>query len=104
MCRSVGEAGRITWTGALEDRNVGEVLLEPWSEPPRAVEQPRLALTERAAVLHAMISAIHSGEEPETNASDNLGSLAAMLGLVESIESGAPIEVGGWIGPEGTQP
>jgi predicted dehydrogenase len=98
----IGEAGRITWSGALEDRNTGEVLLEPWGEPPRAVEQPRLALTERAAVLHAMISAVESGEEPETGASDNLGSLAAMLALVESIESGAPVEVGGWIGPEGT--
>ena len=99
----VGEAGRLTWSGALEDRNVGEVLLEPWGEPPQAVDQPRLALTERAAVLRALISAIESGEEPETSASDNLGSLAAMLGLVESIESGAPIEVGGWIEPEGTQ-
>ena len=100
----VGEAGRMTWTGALEDRNVGEVLLEPWGEPPRAVEQPRLALTERAAVLQAMVSAIESGEEPETGASENLGSLAAMLGLVESIESGAPIEVGGWIRPMETEP
>ena len=99
----VGEAGRIIWTGALEDRNVGEVLFEPWGESPRAVEQPRLALTERPAVLQAMISAIQSGEEPETSASDNLGSLAAMLGLVESIESGAQIEVGGWIWPEGAQ-
>jgi predicted dehydrogenase len=100
----VGEAGRIIWTGALEDRNVGEVLMERWGESPRAVEQPRLALTERAAVLQAMVSAIQSGEEPETSASDNLGSLAAMLGLVESIESGAPVEVGGWIRPEGAKP
>ena len=97
----VGEAGRVIWTGALADRNVGEVLLEPWGDSPRAVEQPRLALTERPAVLHAMISAIQGGEEPETGASDNLASLAAMLGLVESIESGAPIEVEGWIRPGG---
>ena len=100
----VGEAGRMTWSGALEDRNAGEVILEPWGEPPRAVEQPRLALTERAAVLQAMVSAIQSGEEPETSASDNLGSLAAMLGLIESIESGVPIEVGGWIRPMETEP
>jgi predicted dehydrogenase len=26
----VGEAGRLIWSGAREDRNVGEVLLEPW--------------------------------------------------------------------------
>ena len=89
----VGEAGLLTWSGAREDRNVGEVLLESWGEVPRAVEQPRLALTERAAVLQALISAIESGEEPETAASDNLGSLAAMLGLIESIESGVPAEV-----------
>jgi predicted dehydrogenase len=100
----VGEAGLMTWSGALEDRNVGEVILQPWGEPPRAVEQPRLALTERAAVLEAMVSAIQSGEEPETSASDNLGSLAAMLGLVESIESGAPVEVGRWIGPMEAEP
>ncbi len=97
----VGEAGRMTWSGALEDRGAGEVFLEPWGEPPQAVEQPRLALTERAAVLQALVSAVEGGEEPETGASDNLGSLAAMLGLVESIESGAPVEVGGWFGPEG---
>ena len=90
----VGEAGLLTWSGAREDRNVGEVLLQPWGEVPRPVEQPQLALTERAAVLHAMITAIESGEEPETTASDNLGTLAAMLGLVESIESGAPVELG----------
>jgi predicted dehydrogenase len=90
----VGEAGLLTWSGATEDRNVGEVLLEPWGEPARTVEQPQLALTERAAALQALIAAIESGEEPETGASDNLGSLAAMLGLVESIESGAPVEVG----------
>jgi predicted dehydrogenase len=90
----VSEAGLQTWVGATEDRNVGEVILQPWSEPARPVEQPSLALTERAAVLHAMISAVESGEEPETGASDNLGGLAAMLGLIESIESGAPVEVG----------
>ncbi len=45
-------------------------------------------------MLQALFAAIESGEEPETGASDNLGSLAAMLGLVESIESGAPVEVG----------
>jgi predicted dehydrogenase len=90
----VGEAGLLTWSGARDDRNVGEVLLEPWGEAPRGVEQPQLALTERAAVLQALIAAVESGEEPETAASDNLGSLAAMLGLVDSIESGAPVEVG----------
>ena len=89
----VGEAGLLTWSGAREDRNAGEVLLELWGEPARAVEQPQLALTERAAVLDALIAAVESGEEPETAASDNLGSLAAMLGLIESIESGAPFEV-----------
>ncbi|MDQ3794525.1 MAG: Gfo/Idh/MocA family oxidoreductase [Actinomycetota bacterium] len=90
----VGEAALLTWRGATEDRNVGEVILQRWGEPARAVEQPRLDLTQRAAVLQALIAAIESGEEPETGASDNLGSLAAMLGLVESIESGAPVEIG----------
>jgi predicted dehydrogenase len=92
----VGEAGFLTWSGAREGRNAGEVLLELWGEPARAVEQPQLALTERAAVLQALIAAIESGEKPETAASDNLGSLAAMLGLVESIEGGEPVELEGF--------
>jgi hypothetical protein len=95
----VGEAGLLTWSGARDDRNVGDVLLEPWGEVPRAVEQSQLALTERAAVMQALIAAIESGEEPETAASDKLSSLAAMLGLVESIESGAPVEVGEFTEP-----
>ncbi len=47
-------------------------------------------------MLQALIAAIETGAEPETAASDNLGSLAAMLGLVESIESNAPVELEGF--------
>lgn len=90
----VGEKGRMIWADpADEDRNAGGVVLEPWGEPPRPVEQPRLALTERAAVLQAFRAAVHNGTEPETAASDNIRSLAATLGLVESVESGAPVDV-----------
>lgn len=89
----VGEAGRMLWRGERDDRNAGEVLLEPWGEPPRPIEQPRLALTERAAVLQALRAAVRNGEEPETAASDNVSSLAAALGLIESIETGGPVEV-----------
>ncbi len=89
----VGEAGRMLWKGDKDDRNAGEVLLEPWGEPRRPVEQPRLALTERAAVLQALRTAVSDGEEPETAASENLGSLAAALGLVEAIETGGPVEI-----------
>ena len=89
----VGESGRMLWRGEGDDRNTGEVLLEPWDEPPRPVEQPRLALTERAAVLQTLRAAVRDGEVPETSASDTLGSLAAMLTLVESIETGASVEV-----------
>ncbi len=89
----VGEAGRLTWAGPKEDRNAGEILFESWGETPRRVEQPRLPYLERAAVLQAMRDAVNSGKEPETSAADNIHTLAAVLGLVASIEGGEVVDV-----------
>ena len=89
----VGEAGRLIWAGPKEDRNAGEVQFQPWGEPPRPIEQPRLASLERAATLQSLRAAVQNGEVPETSAADNVRTLAAVLGMVESIESGEPVEI-----------
>ena len=44
-------------------------------------------------MLQSLRVALRREEEPETSGLDNLGSLAAALGLVESIESGAPVQI-----------
>lgn len=87
----VGSEGRLLWSGDKEDRNVGDVTLEPWGKPPILVEQPQMPAIERAATLQQLRDAIEGGKQPETNAHDNVNSLAVVLGCVESIEGGTPV-------------
>jgi predicted dehydrogenase len=89
----VGEAGRLLWSGSNEDRGTGEVVFERWGRQPRPVEQRDLEFVEREATLQALRAAIEGGLPPETAATDNVRSLAAMLGCVSSIESGEPVDV-----------
>ncbi len=90
-----GEAGRLIWSGSTGDRGTGEVVLEKWGGKPSPVQQPELEFVEREATLQALREAVESGETPETAAADNVRSLAAMLGCVQSIESGEVVDVAG---------
>jgi predicted dehydrogenase len=93
----VGEEGRLLWRGDPDDRGTGEVLVERWGERPRRVEQPSLGFLEREATLQALRAVIEVDEQPETAASDNLRSLAAMLGCLRSVEDGGPVSVTGML-------
>ena len=88
-----GEEGRLLWVGDGDDRGVGEVLLERWSEAPRRLGTPELEFVERAATLQALRAAVETGEAPETAAEDNAKSLAVVLGCLRSIESGETADV-----------
>jgi predicted dehydrogenase len=94
----LGEAGRLLWSGSLEDRGTGEVIFERWGRGSHPVEQHDLEFVEREATLQALRAAIEGGEPPETVGSDNVKSLAAMLGCVKSIESGEPVDVSALLG------
>jgi predicted dehydrogenase len=89
----LGERGRITWSGGRPDATSGEVTLYRWNEPPRTAEQPQLAFVDRVGTLHAFRAAVETGAEPETAARDNIESLALVLACVESIGSGAPVDL-----------
>jgi predicted dehydrogenase len=99
----VGEAGRLLWSGSLEDRGTGEVIFERWGQESRPVGQHDLEFVEREATLQALRAAIEGGEPPETAAADNVRSLAAMLGCVRSIESGEPVDVPALLGTKGAK-
>jgi predicted dehydrogenase len=99
----LGEAGRLLWSGSLEDRGTGEVIFERWGGGSQPVEQHDLEFVEREATLQALRAAIESGEPPETVGADNVKSLAAMLGCVRSIESGEPVEVSALLGAKGAK-
>ena len=94
----LGEAGRLLWSGSLDDRGTGEVIFERWGRGSHPVEQHDLEFVEREATLQALRAAIEGGEPPETVGSDNVKSLAAMLGCVKSIESGDPVDVSALLG------
>ncbi len=89
----VGERGRLLWRGDIEDRSMGEVLLQSWGEEPRPVEQENLAFIERSATLQRFREAIEGGSPPETAAADNVKSLAVVLGCVASLENGDRVDV-----------
>jgi predicted dehydrogenase len=90
----VGARGRLVWRGGESDPLSGEVLLERLGEASAALALPELAVVDRAGSLAAFREAVETGREPETNARDNVGSLAVVLAMVESIERGEVVEVG----------
>ncbi len=90
-----GEQGRVRWSGGEADATTGEVALETWGEPARAVETPPVAAVDRAGTLAACWDAGAGGAEPETSGRDNLGSLAVVLACVESLERGEVVALDG---------
>jgi len=99
----LGEAGRILWSGSLDDRGTGEVIFERWGGGSQPVEQHGLEFVEREATLQALRVAIEGGETPETVGADNVKSLATMLGCVSSIESGDLVDVSALLGAKGAK-
>ncbi|MGH3147031.1 MAG: Gfo/Idh/MocA family protein, partial [Rubrobacter sp.] len=98
-----GEAGRLLWRGDREDRGKGEVLLEKWSGETRTVDQENREFVERGATLQALRAAVEGGGQPETVASDNVKSLAVVLGCVASIEGGGYVDVGALVAGGGAK-
>lgn len=89
----LGEKGRLTWRGGVDNAETAELRLELWGREPRDMLLPVLPLTDRPAVLNAFAGAIATGEPPETCAADNIHSLAIVLGAVAASESGAVVEL-----------
>lgn len=56
---------------------------------------PDMESTDQAAILEAFVRAIHSEEEPETSARDNIKSIEMVFKTVESCEQGRPVRLEG---------
>jgi predicted dehydrogenase len=89
----LGTKGSLTWTGGAADGIPTELKLTRWGKPPQLVDQVEVDFVDRAGTLEAFREAVQSGTEPETSARDNIRSLAIVLGCVESIERGEPVDV-----------
>jgi predicted dehydrogenase len=95
--RITGSRGMLTWDGeeAFEAAVAGgEQGLLHGSSP---VDVPGPAHDEEthghASVIASFIEAIRSGKRPETDGSDNIRSLAMVLGAIESAKTGKRVEI-----------
>ena len=95
--RIIGEKGTILWNGheefqcEVEDGNKG------FMRPVKSVEVPTGEFGAKAeghaGILREFVDAIRDGGTPETNAADNLNSLAMVLGAVESSNGGMRVNL-----------
>jgi predicted dehydrogenase len=89
----VGERGRLTWNGGVDDPNQGQITVDLWGQAPKPMPVPRSMAIDREAVLDAFAHAVETGEEPETSVRDNILSLAIVIGMVESIDRGEEVRI-----------
>ena len=95
--RIIGERGTVLWDGnegfgcEVEDGDKG------FMRPVRSLEVPTGEFGTKAdghtGIIREFVNAIQGDAAPETNAADNLNSLAMVLGAVESSDLGARINL-----------
>lgn len=89
----LGREGRLLWRGGLADDMTGDLTLERWGEPAESVPLPVLNAKDRGGSLVAFRDALAENAIPETAATDNIHSLAAILAAVQSADSGEVVRL-----------
>jgi predicted dehydrogenase len=103
--RIIGTEGTLIWDGADDVRaeklpadhltsQPGVFLKEMEPVPPPAEPDP-IQTRGHFSVMHQFMSAVNGGPAPETPSTDNIHSLAMVLGAIESAERGAWVAVRG---------
>lgn len=96
--RVVAERGSLVWDGFNDLRAEGVAKnreglfdkVEPIDVPPL---DPRDRVGGHIGVMQDFVAAIRDGTEPETVGTDNIRSLAMVLGAIESAKSGRRVEI-----------
>lgn len=89
----LGERGRATWSGGVEDALAGTVRFGRHRQRQERVKLPALRLVDRRGVLAELRRAIVEGGQPEASAADNLYSLATILAIARSTDERRPVRV-----------
>lgn len=84
----IGREGRLLWSGGLADDMTADLRLDLWGKPVEQVPLPHLDAQDRSGVLVEFREALADGRRPETDAADNIHSLAAVLAAVQSADTG----------------
>ena len=88
------EGGEIAWTSREgRDAAADRVTVRKLGKLARKVRLPELPALDRAGTLAAFVQAIATGTQPETSGRDNLGSVAFMLAMIESANTGLAVPV-----------
>jgi predicted dehydrogenase len=89
----LGERGRATWSGGVDDALRGVVRFGRHREPAERVKLPSLRWVDRRGVLAELRRAVAAGEQPESTAADNVRSLATILAIARSTDERRPVAV-----------
>jgi predicted dehydrogenase len=89
----LGERGRATWSGGVDDALLGMVRFGRYREPAARVKLPSLRWVDRRGVLAELRRAVAAGEQPECSAADNVKSLATIFALARSTDERRPVRV-----------
>jgi predicted dehydrogenase len=95
--RLIGQRGSIHWDGATEI--VAERVAAPgglrWEMAPVDVPafDPGDKVGAHGGVIREFVRCVRTGETPETAATDNIKSLAMVLGAIESAETKRPVRI-----------
>ena len=82
-----GTEGRLFWRGGNPDADSAEITLHLSGQALTPVQLPERTGSELDTELAEFISAIETGETPETSSADNLQTMAAVFGCVQSVET-----------------
>jgi len=95
--RLLCDKGSITWDGAdgiiAEVPGTRERLIADFEPVDVPIIDPGTKVGRHAGVIAEFVSCVQSGATPETIASDNIKSLAMVLGAVESAGTGRVVEI-----------
>ena len=94
--RFVGQQGSMIWDGGSHCRaqiaKKSESLLSSYQDI-EVAEYQSYAVGGHAGLIQEFLACIQNGTQPETNAVDNIKSLAMVFGAIESAEKGSPVKI-----------
>jgi predicted dehydrogenase len=95
--RVIGQQGSITWDGADGFRGEAVAAAGDFRSEMREITIEPLGDDDRVGahegIIHEFVECVQNGGTPETVCTDNIKSLAMVLGAIESAESGRRVEI-----------
>ena len=89
----LGERGRATWSGGVDDALLGVVRFGRTASGRRGSSCPSLRWVDRRGVLAELRRAVAAGEQPEIHRGGQRQSLAAILAIARSTDERRPVRV-----------